>query len=268
LAGTGAAAHADGLVLWKAVLALVVALALQTGVNYANDYSDGVRGTDADRVGPVRLVGAGLAAPAAVKRMAFVCFGIGAAAGLVLAATSGWELLAVGAVAIVAAWFYTGGSTPYGYRGLGELSVFLFFGLVAVVGTTYVQLGDVTRASVLAGIGVGALACAILVANNLRDIATDAAADKRTLAVLLGDARTRSLFGLLVVVALLSLMAITVGVEQWAALGTIGLALAGRSWSLVRGGAKGRELIAVLRHTGVAELVYATGICVGLFIGA
>ena len=138
VAGTGAAAFADSVVVGKALLTLLVALALQVGVNYANDYSDGVRGTDADRVGPLRLVGSGAASPPAVRTAAFGCFGVAAVAGLVLAATSGWWLLAVGAVAIAAAWFYTGGSRPYGYRGLGEVFVFCFFGLVAVCGTTYV----------------------------------------------------------------------------------------------------------------------------------
>ena len=179
------------LLAWKALLALLVALALQVGVNYANDYSDGVRGTDADRVGPLRLVGSGAARPAAVRSAALASFGSPAVAGLVLALTSAggccWSALAC----VVAAWFYTGGARPYGYRGLGEVSVFVFFGLVATVGTTYVQAGEITTASVLAGVGCGALACAILVANNLRDIPTDRIAGKRTLAVRLGDRRTR-----------------------------------------------------------------------------
>ena len=179
---------------WKALLALVVSLALQVGVNYANDYSDGVRGTDADRVGPMRLVGSGAASPRAVKSAAFAAFGVAAAAGLVLAATTAWWLVAVGLVCVVAAWFYTGGEKPYGYLGLGEVMVFVFFGLVAVIGTTYVQTETWEWPALYAGVGVGALACAILVANNLRDIPTDTVAGKRTLAVRLGDERTR--FGL------------------------------------------------------------------------
>jgi 1,4-dihydroxy-2-naphthoate octaprenyltransferase len=268
LAGTGAAAHADGLVVWKALVALVVSLALQVGVNYANDYSDGIRGTDDDRVGPMRLVGSGVASPAAVKRAALLCLGVGALAGFVLAATSGWELLGVGVLAILAAWFYTGGATPYGYRGLGELSVFVFFGLVAVMGTTYVQLGSLTLAAMLAGIGVGALACAILVANNLRDIPTDIRTGKRTLAVMLGDARSRTFFGLLVVVALVSLLWLAAAIELWALLGLGGIWLAAAAWRTVRSGTSGRDLIPVLRNIGLAELVYALGLFAGLVIGA
>ncbi len=194
LAGTGVAAYADEWVWWKALLALVVSLALQVAVNYANDYSDGIRGTDDVRVGPMRLVGSGAAAPAAVKRAAFLAFGVAGVAGLVLAATTAWWLLAVGLVCVVAAWFYTGGSKPYGYLGLGEVMVFVFFGLVAVVGTTYVQTESWAWTALYAGIGIGALACAILVTNNLRDIPTDTVAGKRTLAVRLGDPRTRGLY--------------------------------------------------------------------------
>ena len=187
LAGTGIAAYADGAVWWKALLALVVSLALQVAVNYANDYSDGIRGTDDDRVGPMRLVGSGAAPPRAVKTAAFLAFGVAAAAGLVLAATTAWWLLAVGR-RVLAAWFYTGGAHPYGYLGLGEVMVFVFFGLVAVVGTTYVQTEELTWPALYAAVGIGALACALLVANNLRDIPTDTVAGKRTLAVVLGDA--------------------------------------------------------------------------------
>ena len=173
LAGTGVAAFLDSAVWWKASLALVVALALQVGVNYANDYSDGIRGTDADRVGPLRLVGSGVATAAHVRRAAFLAFGVAAVVGLVLAVTTAWWIVLVGAVCIVAAWFYTGGEKPYGYLGLGEVMVFVFFGLVAVTGTTYVQTGSFPLASLYAAVGIGALACAILVANNLRDIPTD-----------------------------------------------------------------------------------------------
>ncbi|MEQ4500110.1 1,4-dihydroxy-2-naphthoate polyprenyltransferase, partial [Nocardioides kribbensis] len=169
LAGTGVAAFVDEAVWWKAVLALVVSLALQVAVNYANDYSDGIRGTDDDRVGPMRLVGSGAAPAAAVKRAAFLAFGVAGVAGLVLAATTAWWLVAVGLVSIVAAWYYTGGSNPYGYLGLGEVMVFVFFGLVAVVGTTYVQTASLAAgdlaAALAAAVGIGALACAILVVN-------------------------------------------------------------------------------------------------------
>ena len=172
-------------------LALIVSVALQVGVNYANDYSDGVRGTDDGRVGPVRLVASGLAAPAAVKRAALVAFAVAAVAGLVLAASTSWWLLAVGVASIAAAWGYTGGPRPYGYLGLGELFVFVFFGLVATVGTTYVGVEQITGLSVVVGSAAGCIACALLVVNNLRDIPTDRQAGKRTLAVRLGDRRTR-----------------------------------------------------------------------------
>jgi len=267
LAGSGAAAHADAFVSAKALLALLVALALQVGVNYANDYSDGIRGTDADRVGPLRLVGSGATSPEAVRRAAFGCFGVAAVAGLVLAATSGWWLLGVGAVAIAAAWFYTGGSRPYGYRGFGEVFVFCFFGLVAVCGTTYVQAGAVTWPSLLAGVAVGALACAILVANNLRDIPTDAVAGKRTLAVVLGDRGTRSLYVALLAVSF-AVLAVLVAESPWTALGLVALPLAARGARPVLAGAVGGDLVPVLRDTGLAELAWAAGVAAGLAVGA
>src|SRR4051812_5938456 len=208
LAGTGVAAYDDELVWWKALLALLVALALQVGVNYANDYSDGIRGTDADRVGPMRLVGSGTAAPGVVKRAAFLAFGLAAVAGLVLAATTTWWLVAVGVLSVLAAWLYTGGARPYGYLGLGEVMVFVFFGLVAVVGTAYVQTQSWQVEALYAATGIGAIASAILVANNLRDIPTDRGAGKMTLAVRLGDARTRALYVLLLLLALLALVAV------------------------------------------------------------
>ncbi|MGI8612997.1 MAG: 1,4-dihydroxy-2-naphthoate polyprenyltransferase [Nocardioidaceae bacterium] len=267
VAGTGAAVHAGGAVWWKALLALVLALALQVGVNYANDYSDGIRGTDTDRVGPLRLVGSGVAIPAAVRRTAFASFGVGALAGVALAATTAWWLLAVGALAVAAAWFYTGGSKPYGYRGFGEVSVFVFFGLVAVLGTTFVQLGSVTVLAVLAAVGTGALACAILVVNNLRDIPSDTASDKRTLAVILGDRRTRVLFGALLLVALACLVAAAL-IEPAAALGAVGLPPAARAVWRVQRGTVGPELVEALRDTGLAELGYAVGLAIGLALGA
>jgi 1,4-dihydroxy-2-naphthoate octaprenyltransferase len=266
VAGTGLAAYAHDFVWWKALLALVVALALQVGVNYANDYSDGVRGTDTQRIGPLRLVASGLVTPERVKTAAFASFAIASAAGLVLAATTAWWLILVGVVAIVAAWFYTGGSRPYGYVGLGEVSVFVFFGLVAVVGTVYVQTEQITASAVLTGAAVGALACAILVANNLRDIPTDAVADKRTLAVVLGDARTRTLYFLLHASAGALLVVVAAVESWWALLGLLSLPLAARAIIVVRRGAVGRDLIPVLRDTGLAELVLATGLCVGLVI--
>jgi 1,4-dihydroxy-2-naphthoate octaprenyltransferase len=254
-AGTGAAAYASGFVAWKAALALLVALALQVGVNYANDYSDGVRGTDADRVGPLRLVGSGTARPAAVRNAALASFGVGGVAGLVLALTTAWWLLLVGAVCVLAAWFYTGGRRPYGYRGLGEVSVFVFFGLVATVGTTFVQVEDLTWVSLIAGVGCGALACAILVANNLRDLETDRIAEKHTLAVRLGDQRTRWFYVSLLVVAFLALAAI--GAIHLPAFAVLVTALpAARCARAVLTRARGRDLVPVLKMTGSVLLLY------------
>ncbi|CAA9381435.1 MAG: 1,4-dihydroxy-2-naphthoate polyprenyltransferase [uncultured Nocardioidaceae bacterium] len=268
LAGTAIALFLDSPVWWKAALALVVALALQVGVNYANDYSDGIRGTDADRVGPLRLVGSGLASPRSVRNAAFAAFGVAAVVGLVIAATTAWWLVLVGAVCVLAAWFYTGGSKPYGYLGLGEVMVFVFFGLVAVVGTTYVQTSTWPLAALYAAVGVGALACAILVANNLRDIPTDTVAGKRTLAVVLGDARTRGLYAFLVGAALVALVGVALETTLWALLGLVFLVPAVRGVRLVLGGTAGRGLIPVLQLTGVAELLYAVGLFAGICIAA
>ena len=268
LAGTAVAVHDGQPHLGKAALALVVSLALQVGVNYANDYSDGIRGTDADRVGPLRLVGSGVAAPKAVRLAALAAFGVAAVAGLVLAATTAWWLVAVGALCIVAAWFYTGGSRPYGYSGLGEVMVFVFFGLVAVGGTAYVQTGTVQPATVYAATGIGTLACAILVANNLRDIPTDAVAGKRTLAVRLGDTRSRGLYAMLVGAALVALVGVALATDLRALLGLGFLVPALRAVRLVIGGARGRDLVPVLQLTGVAELLYGAGLLAGLLLAA
>ncbi|MGH3358663.1 MAG: 1,4-dihydroxy-2-naphthoate polyprenyltransferase [Nocardioidaceae bacterium] len=265
IAGTGAAAYADSAVWWRALLCLVVALLLQIGVNYANDYSDGVRGTDDNRVGPLRLVGSGVATPSSVRTAAWACFAVGAVAGLVLAAVSGWWLLLIGAAAIAAAWFYTGGSTPYGYRALGEVSVFVFFGLVAVMGTTYVQVEDLTWPSAAAAVGSGALICAILVANNLRDIPTDREADKRTLAVLMGDRRTRGLYVALQVAAF-AMIGWLVAATPWVLLALVAAAPGVRGTLPVVRGATGMALIPVLRDTGLTVLVYAIGLGLGLAI--
>ena len=267
LAGTGVAAYADGAVWWKAALALLVSVALQVGVNYANDYSDGVRGTDENRVGPMRLVGSGAAAPGAVKTAAFVAFGVAAVAGLILAVTTAWWLVAVGVVCIVAAWFYTGGTRPYGYAGFGELMVFVFFGLVAVVGTTYVQTETFELAALCAAVGIGALACAILVANNLRDIPTDREAGKRTLAVRLGDSATRQLYVVLVLAAIVACVAVAALTTWWALLALAYAATASPAARAVLEGAAGPALVPVLQQTGVAELVFGAGLFVGLLIG-
>ncbi|HSE09514.1 MAG TPA: 1,4-dihydroxy-2-naphthoate polyprenyltransferase [Nocardioidaceae bacterium] len=266
LAGTGVAAYLDQAVWWKAFLALVVALALQVGVNYANDYSDGIRGTDAERVGPLRLVGSGAATASSVKQAALTSFAVAALFGLVLAITTSWWLVLVGLVCIVAAWYYTGGRKPYGYMGLGEVMVFVFFGLVAVMGTTYVQTASLPLASFLAASGVGALACAILVANNLRDIPTDREVGKRTLAVVLGEEHTRYLYAFLVVVAVIALLGVMVETTWLAVLALVFLVPAVPALRTVLGGTTGRGLVPVLQRTGTAELFYAAGIFLALLI--
>ncbi len=270
LAGTGVAAHLGSAVWWKALLALVVSLALQVGVNYANDYSDGIRGTDEDRVGPVRLVGSGAASARSVKLAAFASFAVAAVTGLLLAATTSWWLVAVGLLCILAAWFYTGGRSPYGYQGLGEVMVFVFFGLVAVMGTTYVQTESFARESLLpsayAAAGIGALACAILVANNLRDIASDRAAGKRTLAVVLGDERTRGLFAFLVAAPAVALVALAFATTHRVLLGLVYLVAAVPAVRTVVSGTTGRGLVPVLARTGLAELLYAVGIFLALLL--
>lgn len=269
LAGTGVAVFDDHAVWWKAGLALVLALLLQVGVNYANDYSDGVRGTDEGRVGPMRLVGSRAATPAAVKAAALGSLAAAAVVGLVLAATTAWWLVGVGMLCLLAAWFYTGGKRPYGYLGLGEVMVFVFFGLVAVVGTAYVQTQRWQLSALLAALGVGALACAILVANNLRDIPTDREAGKRTLAVALGEARTRHFYGLLVGAAALVVVALAIFTTWWVLLGAVFLVPAARAVTVVLGHkATGPALVEVLQLTGVAELLWAAGVFVGLAIPA
>ena len=204
LVGTAAANAIGGSQLLLSILALGVGLALQVGVNFANDYSDGVRGTDVDRIGPDRLVATGKATPSSVRSAAFVSFGVAAVLGLLLVALSGfWWLLGVGIVAIVAAWYYTGSSHPYGYAGWGEASVFIFFGPVATLGTMYTQAGSVTWWAVLASFSLGLFAVAMLLVNNIRDIETDTAAGKRTLAVRMGDFRARQLYSAAVTLPLL-----------------------------------------------------------------
>ncbi|WP_410785981.1 1,4-dihydroxy-2-naphthoate polyprenyltransferase [Kribbella sp. C-35] len=266
LVGTGAAAYLDGFVWWKALLALGVALALQIGVNYANDYSDGIRGTDENRVGPLRLVGSKVATPRAVKTAAFTCFGIGAALGIVLCATTTWWLLVAGAASLLGAWFYTGGKKPYGYRALGEVSVFLFFGLVAVLGTTYAQAETLHWSAIAGAVSVGAIACALLVANNLRDIPTDSVTGKRTLAVVLGAARSRRLYAALIALAFI-LAAVSVIATPWTLLAFIALPLAVKSTRIILSDAVGPALIPVLKFTGLTELLCAIGLGVGLALG-
>ncbi|MGH3697845.1 MAG: 1,4-dihydroxy-2-naphthoate polyprenyltransferase [Pseudonocardiaceae bacterium] len=264
LVGWGAAAALGSAPWARALLALVVALAMQVGVNYANDYSDGIRGTDTVRVGPMRLVGSGAAAPSAVRAAALASFLIASVAGLVLVALAGrWWLLALGAVCVAGAWCYTGGPWPYGYAGLGELAVFVFFGLVAVLGTQYVVGGQITPTGGLAAVAVGAMSAAVLVANNLRDLPTDALAAKRTLAVRLGDHRTRMLYTALVTVPFV--VTLGLAITRWASLaGLLALVLVVPAMRRVRDGACGAKLIPVLRDTGLALLVWAGGTGVAL----
>ena len=269
VAGSGLALFAGAFAPLAALLALVVSLALQVGVNYANDYSDGIRGTDAERVGPLRLVGSGLAEPAAVKRAALLSFGVAGLAGLALVVRTGhWWLLAVGIACVLAAWYYTGGKRPYGYRGLGEVFVFVFFGLVAVGGTAYVQVGRFTLATLLTGVAIGALACAILVANNLRDLAGDSAAGKRTLATRLGPARTRVCYAGLVGLAAVMIAAVAALTHPAALLGLGGLLLLVPALRTVLTGGQGAALVGVLRTTGLAELACAAGLALGLALAA
>ncbi|OLL74270.1 1,4-dihydroxy-2-naphthoate polyprenyltransferase [Pseudonocardia sp. Ae168_Ps1] len=267
LVGTGAAIGAGAVAPGAALLALVVAVALVIGVNFANDYSDGIRGTDDDRVGPQRLVGSRAAEPATVKAAAFACFGVAALAGLALTAVSGqWWLIAVGALCIVGAWFYTGGTRPYGYAGLGEIAVFVFFGPVAVLGTAFTQAGTVDAATVGASAGAGLLTCAVLVANNLRDIPGDRIAGKRTLAVRLGDRGTRLLYVLTALVPFV----IAVGAafdRPGLVVALLALPAAVRPVRTVLGGADGPALIPVLRDTGLLLLAWAVAVAVGLTIG-
>ena len=261
--GSGAAAGYGDFVGWRAALALVVALALQVGVNYANDYSDGIRGTDEQRVGPVRLVASGLATPRRVLAAALGSFLVAGVAGLVLAAAVSWWLIVLGAAAIGAAWFYTGGSRPYGYRALGEVSVFAFFGVGAVAGTAYVQMDRLTWLAVAASVPVGLLACALLVVNNLRDIPSDEVSGKRTLAVVLGDRRTRVLYASCVSVP----FAVAAAMAPAAPLTLLTLLAAPLAIPPVRqvlSRVAGRGLVAVLGQTGRLQLAFGLLLTAGL----
>jgi 1,4-dihydroxy-2-naphthoate octaprenyltransferase len=266
VAGTGAAAWLGEAVWWRALLALVVSLALIVGVNYANDYSDGIRGTDDVRAGPLRLVGCRLASPRAVATAAAISLGVGAAAGLALAVVSEPWLIAIGAACIAGAWLYTGGSKPYGYIGLGEVAVFVFFGLVAVLGTQYTQTLRVDWVGAALAVATGALSSAVLVANNLRDIPTDQESGKITLAVRLGDARTRVLYQALVALAFVLTLVLTIA-TPWCAVGLVALPLAARAAAPVRSGRGGRELIPVLRDTGLTMLVWSIAVAAALTFG-
>jgi len=264
LVGTGAAYSLGKANIAFALLALLVSLALQVGVNYANDYSDGIRGTDQERVGPVRLVGQGLAKGDNVKLAAMLSFASAAVLGLALVTLSNaFVMLLVGAASIAAAWYYTGGRRPYGYSGLGEVFVFVFFGLVATLGTTYTQALSLSPASISGAVGVGAIASAILVANNLRDIPTDQSHGKRTLAVRLGGVRTRRLYAALLTVALACVVVAGI-IHLTALVALLSFVLAFPLALRVLRGAMGADLVPVLSGTGRFELVYATLLAFGL----
>jgi 1,4-dihydroxy-2-naphthoate polyprenyltransferase len=266
IAGTGAAAWLDAAVWWRAVLALVVSLALIVGVNFANDYSDGIRGTDDVRAGPLRLVGSRAATPRAVLTAAVVSLAVGATAGLALAILTEPWLIAIGAACIAGAWLYTGGSKPYGYSGLGEVAVFVFFGLVAVLGTQYTQAMRIDWVGGALAVATGALSSAVLVANNLRDIPTDKESGKITLAVRLGDARTRLLYQLLVALAFV-LTPVLMLATPWCAVGFVAAPLAVRAAKPVRSGLGGKDLIPVLRDTGLTMLVWSVAVALALALG-
>ena len=265
LIGSGVALGYDEFSWWRALLALVVALALQVGVNFANDYSDGVRGSDEQRVGPVRLVAAGLAPPRHVLYAAFGCFFAAGVAGLALAAVTSWWLVAVGAACIAAAWFYTGGPKPYGYNGLGEVFVFLCFGVVAVAGTAYVQMNALSWLGLAASVPAGLLACSLLMVNNLRDTGTDTVAGKRTLAVMLGDARSRVAY-VLTLLAPFGVAALLAFVRPLTLLTALALPLARMPVRSVRAGASGPALIRALGQTGRLQLAFGIAFTIGLAI--
>ena len=237
-------------------LALTVALCLQIGVNYANDYSDGIKGTDFDRVGPMRLVGSGAATADSVKKAAFISFFVAAIAGLILASRTSWLLIIPGAICIIAAWTYTGGPKPYGYQAMGEVSVFIFFGVVATVGTYYVQTESVSREVILASFAMGALACAILVLNNLRDLPSDEVAGKKTLAVVMGDKSTRDLYKWLMFFALVISVALAL-FSFYYLFALVSLPLVSKSVRAVSAGARGGELISLLAKIGRIQIIYS-----------
>lgn len=263
--GSSLAFWQDGFDLTIALLAMVVALSLQIGVNYANDYSDGIRGTDHSRIGPIRLVGQGLKPAKVVKNAAFICFAVAAAAGLAMTAiTQIWWFIPVGLLAIISAWFYTGGKNPYGYAGLGEIFVFVWFGLVAVIGTTYAQTQKLCVPTIVYAIAAGAFACALLVVNNLRDIPSDSQVGKNTLAVKLGDAKTRILYVTLLWIGFGSNLLIAVlgfsnsNYPIWSGIGFLTAIAAHKPGRAVLNKVSGKELIPVLAGTAKAQMIWAT----------
>jgi len=249
----------------NAGLALIVSLSLQIAVNFSNDYSDGIRGTDANRVGPTRLVATGLATAKAVRTAAFLSFAIACLAGTLLSLNTTLWLILVGVISVLAAWGYTGGKRPYGYIGFGEFSVFVFFGLVATIGSYYVQTQQINWQIVLLSIPVGSLSCAILVINNLRDRPLDEMAGKQTLAVKLGDQKTRFFYGFLLLITQLSVL-LAIGINKQIALALICLPLVYKVLMQVLRGAKGEELIAVLGKTAKIQLLTAAIISIALLV--
>ncbi|MCL4293533.1 MAG: 1,4-dihydroxy-2-naphthoate polyprenyltransferase [Acidimicrobiia bacterium] len=264
--GTAAASTVGPVVAWRAGAALVVALSLQVGVNYANDYSDGVRGTDAERRGPMRLTASGRAAPARVKAAAGLAFGVAGVFGAALALAVDLRLLAVGVAAVLAAVLYTGGPKPYGYSGLGELVVLVFFGFVATVGSAYVQHRHIPAAAWWGSLAVGLPACALLLVNNIRDVETDAAVGKRTLAVRLGDGPSRRLFVAVLTGGFVAVGLAAVAAGPWALLGLAAAPLAVRPAVLVARGGGTAELVAALGATSLVEVAVAVLLATGLWL--
>jgi len=249
------------------MLALIVGVALQVGVNYANDYSDGIKGTDNDRVGPMRLVGSGAASPESVKRAAYLSFLLAAVAGLILSARTNWLLVLIGALAIIAAWTYTGGRKPYGYFALGEVAVFIFFGLVATLGTYYVQVDSISLEVFLAAVAMGSLASALLVVNNLRDLAKDAAAGKITLAVRLGDKQSRNLYKTLLIIPLFIAIAL-LPASPYFLIAVAAAPLIRTSIKAVASGASGSTLIELLAKTGRIQMIYSLALSLASLLAA
>ena len=256
---------ADQINVINALLALIVSLSLQIAVNYANDFSDGVRGTDTNRVGPTRLVASNLATAGSVKNASFISFFVAIIAGTLLAFNTSIWLIAVGLISILAAWGYTGGKKPYGYLGFGEVAVFIFFGIVATVGSYYVQVEQISSSALLLSIPMGSLSCAILVINNLRDLNQDKLVSKRTLAVKLGDANTRIFYLLLLVLAQVSAAA-AVSINNYALLTLLWLPLTYSAANQVLRGASGNKLIIILGKTSRLQLLLAVTLAVSLSI--
>lgn len=264
--GSAAAAELDSFNPLRAVLALIVALAMQIGVNYSNDYSDGIRGTDDNRVGPFRLTGSRSTEPRRVKLAAFGCFGVAGLAGLILIGLSGtWWLIVIGVLAVLAAWYYTGGKHPYGYVGLGEVFVFIFFGLVAVLGTTYTQALALSGLAWMGAIGCGLISTALLMANNVRDIPTDRETGKMTLAVRLGDTAARWSYPVMLFIAVV-LPLLFVPIHPWLLLLLIVLGISIRPSIIMIESTDRRDLIPVLKLTGILGLMYAMLFTAGVLL--